>query len=160
MKRADSKQTDFVRTTAVQMHRMIYLMDKSAERVLQDSLNLTFSKYFVLSQIVNDCHCQRDIAGLLGVTPAAISRHVAQLISDGLLERVPHEDDRRYGFVRATERGIKIHAQASQALDEFFSSRLQAIPDAEKADFAASIVRMAKCFEDCNQTMTNKEEYR
>jgi DNA-binding MarR family transcriptional regulator len=46
-----------------------------------------------------------ELAGAEGVTPPTMTRLVAGMVSDGLVERLPDETDRRVVRVAASERG-------------------------------------------------------
>lgn len=145
IERETTKQ-NFSHTTAMHLHRVTYMMDKLGERVLQDNHSLTLSQFFVLMQMIEKPVCQRELASGIGVTPAAISRHVAVLMKRGYLQRTPHESDRRYGYVEVTAAGQTAFRDAEKSLDAFFTQKYGALSSAEKADIDRALGRLMGCF--------------
>lgn len=137
---------DFAHATAVHLHRVTYMMDKLGERVLQDKHSLTLSQFFLLMQMTEQRVCQRELADALSVTPAAISRHVAVLMKRGYLERLPHESDRRYGYVALTPAGRTAFHNAEKSLNAFFTDKYSQLSAREKAEIGRSLNRLMDCF--------------
>lgn len=122
------------------------MMDKLGERVLQDKHDLTLSQFFVLAQMVNGRQCQRELADGLGVTPAAISRHVSVLMKRGYLERTPHDADKRYGFVEVSAAGRDVYRDAAKSLTAFFDDKYRNLTDEQKQRIDQSLSDLADCF--------------
>ncbi|WP_117213134.1 MarR family winged helix-turn-helix transcriptional regulator [Allorhizocola rhizosphaerae] len=87
------------------------------ERALQDGHGLSLSEFETLDRLIDaDCEKRRmqDLAADMYLSQSALSRAVARLEKSGLVHRALCEADRRGVFVRATEAGIRRHAEARQ----------------------------------------------
>lgn len=134
------------------LHRTTFLLDKAAERVLQEELHITLSQFFVLMQLAEERLCQRELATALGVTPAAVSRHVAQLTDLGYVSREANESDRRFGYVTITPVGHEAYGRARGVLKCFFAERYATVSTSEQAAIKQALQRLMGCFEDCGNT--------
>lgn len=137
----------FTHQSAMQLHRTLYLMDKQAERVLQDRHSLTLSQFFVLAQLVRSQLCQRELAEAIGITPAAISRHVGLLVRLGLLDRQAHDSDKRFELIVITEQGRREFEAAAADLDDFFEARYKSLKPAQKQQIMDSIGSLMGCYD-------------
>jgi DNA-binding MarR family transcriptional regulator len=85
------------------------------ERALQDEHGLTLSEFEILDRLVTlDCEKRRmqDLAATMYLSQSALSRAVARLERNGLVERAMCQDDRRGVFVGVTEAGLARHTEA------------------------------------------------
>lgn len=85
------------------------------EKELQAGHGLGLSEFEVLDRLVErDRGSSRmsELATTVHLSQSALSRTVARLEQDGLVERGMCEDDRRAIFVCVTDVGRKLHAQA------------------------------------------------
>lgn len=82
-----------------------------------------------------------DLAQRVDMDKAGVSRHVAQLVELGLLERRPDPDDRRAQLLVATPLAEDRVAAMRRARSARFGERLSAWSDAELADFADHLAR-------------------
>src|SRR5258705_7625733 len=85
------------------------------ERELQDSHGLTMSEFETLDRLIAvDCDKRRmqDLAANMYLSQSALSRTVARLEKNGLVERALCEADRRGVFVAITDAGLQRHAEA------------------------------------------------
>ncbi|WP_239003743.1 MarR family winged helix-turn-helix transcriptional regulator [Nocardia panacis] len=85
------------------------------EKELQGKHHLGLSEFETLDRLVDaDCHNYRmsDLAGDIYLSQSALSRAVARLERDGLVERNMCSEDRRAVFVCVTERGRQVYEQA------------------------------------------------
>lgn len=89
--------------------RLLALAHKSVQASLDRQLVSTgssFHTWLVLRQV--DRHpgaSQRELAATVGVEGPTLTHHLDRLVTDGLVERVPHARDRRAWTVRLTETG-------------------------------------------------------
>src|SRR4051794_23257512 len=85
------------------------------EKALQDEHQLGLSEFETLERVV-DANCGQyrmsDLAGDIHLSQSALSRTVARLERDGLVERSMCLDDRRAMFVCLTDQGRRVHAEA------------------------------------------------
>jgi DNA-binding MarR family transcriptional regulator len=92
-------------------HRVSCVLD----RALQSEHGISGSEFAVLEQLAeaNDCSLRlHELGEHVHVTQSALSRLVARLESDGLLERAMCADDRRSVFARLTPAGRELYRQA------------------------------------------------
>jgi DNA-binding MarR family transcriptional regulator len=85
------------------------------DRTLQDSHGISASEFAVLEQLAgaDDCsYKMHDLGEHVHVTQSALSRLVARLEADGLVERVMCTDDRRSVFARLTPAGLDLYKVA------------------------------------------------
>ena len=85
------------------------------ERDLQDLHGLTMSEYETLDRLMAaDCEKRRmqDLATDMYLSQSALSRTVARLEKEGLVERTLCEADRRGVYERPTRAGVRRHTRA------------------------------------------------
>jgi len=85
------------------------------EKALQEQHQIGLSEFETLDRLV-DANCGKyrmsDLAGDIYLSQSALSRAVARLELDGLVERSMCDDDRRAVFVGLTEQGKRLHERA------------------------------------------------
>jgi DNA-binding MarR family transcriptional regulator len=93
-------------------HRLTCVLD----RALQGTHGISGSEFAVLEQLAESRpdHSLRmhELGEHAHVTQSALSRLVARLEADGLVERVMCTDDRRSVFTRLTPDGLKLYRAA------------------------------------------------
>lgn len=142
----------FNRSTAKLLHRATYLMDKAVERILQEKVGIGLSQFLTLMQMSGKQQCQRELAGALGVTPAAISRQVANMVKRGMLEKLEHEHDRRFEFLVLTAKGKRLLDRATTALEKEFTGRYEHLTEADKQGIHEALSKLMHCYESESQT--------
>jgi len=85
-----------------------------------------------------------DLAKAEQVRPPTITRLVATLEADGLVERVSAPDDRRVVRVQATARGAKLLQEGRQRRVASLAASLKALPSSERAAIARAVPVMEK----------------
>ncbi|MFB9745191.1 MarR family winged helix-turn-helix transcriptional regulator [Pseudonocardia sulfidoxydans] len=85
-----------------------------------------------------------DIARDLGLTVPTVSRHVAQLLERGLLERVSTTADRRTTVVRLSARGRAVRSQLRRAWVDILGLATQDWADDERRAFEDLFARFAQ----------------
>lgn len=141
------KQECFSYTSALQLRKIMYQMDKMAERALAEEHQLTLSQFFVLAKIHGGEPCQRDLADSLGITPAAVSRHIATLTELGYVAKTPGETDRRFDSLQLTPTGQTIFRAASKSIDKFFSEQSQSVTHDQYTQISAALAALSCCFD-------------
>lgn len=85
------------------------------EKALQHEHQIGLSEFETLDRLV-DADCQKyrmaDLAGDIYLSQSALSRAVARLERDGLVERLMCEMDRRALYVHLTDKGRAVHEAA------------------------------------------------
>lgn len=143
----------FSRMTAKMLHRTTFMMDKMIERTLQSEAGITLSQFLMLMQMGGGEQCQRELAAALGVTPAAVSRQVSQLVAQGFIKRLPHEHDRRFEFLILTTKGKRTHERATKALEAEFSQVYQNLTPSERQAIHGGLTALIACYEAHNEHM-------
>src|SRR4051812_25878822 len=85
-----------------------------------------------------------DLAQAEQVRPPTISRLVAALEEDGLVERITASDDRRVVHVKATARGAKLLQEGRQRRVASLAAALRALPSGERAAISRAVPAMEK----------------
>ena len=85
-----------------------------------------------------------DLARAEQVRPPTITRLVAALEADGLVERVTDADDRRVARVKATVRGARLLQEGRQRRVASLAAALRALPAGERATIARAVPAMEK----------------
>ena len=88
-----------------------------------------------------------ELAEAERVRPPTITKIVAKLEADGLVQRTPHPTDRRQVILAPTERGREALRQARQAREAWLAKRLAELTPEERAtllEAAAILERMAR----------------
>jgi DNA-binding MarR family transcriptional regulator len=85
------------------------------EKALEGEHQIGLSEFETLDRLV-DAHCSKyrmsELATDTHLSQSALSRAVARLERDGLVERSMCPDDRRAMFVRLTDKGRRVHRKA------------------------------------------------
>jgi DNA-binding MarR family transcriptional regulator len=92
-------------------HRVSCVLD----RALQSEHGITGSEFAILEQLAeaHDCSLKlHDLGEHAHVTQSALSRLVARLEADGLVERAMCVEDRRSVYARLTEAGRELYRNA------------------------------------------------
>ena len=85
-----------------------------------------------------------DLAQAEQVRPPTITRLVAALEEDGLVERVSAPDDRRVVRVKATARGARLLQEGRQRRVASLAAALRALPAGERAAIARAVPAMER----------------
>jgi len=101
------------------------------ERALHDGHDLTMGEFETLDRLV-DANCEdrrmQDLAADMYLSQSALSRTVARLEKSGLVARSLCEADRRGVFVKVTEVGLQVHAEARTTQRATLAKHLSADP--------------------------------
>ncbi len=120
-------------------HR-IYLLGQAlgaaAESLLRAALDIGFSDYLALHQIgARSRPWQSEIAALIGVTDAGMSRIVTRLVVDGLVRAEADPTNRRRAVLALTAKGAEVAKAAGAMLEARFGAKAGTVAGPE--DMAA-----------------------
>ncbi|NBV77204.1 MarR family transcriptional regulator [bacterium] len=105
-----------------ELHMLYHLLSKHLEKRFARDAELSFSQFWIvhcLCSCAHDArHSQNDIARMLFVTEATISRHLDTLVRRGILKRSVEKQNKRKHDIRITEKGEKWYQKAQQILDD------------------------------------------
>lgn len=124
-------------------HKMVYAVDRGADRLLKERFNASFSQFMVLMAI--DCctkPSQQDIAQFMDLTPAAVSRQIDALVKSGSISRKPDPENRRSHMIALTPKGKSRMIEMKQVLLSSFASSVD-IPDSELTQASELLEKVA-----------------
>jgi len=100
----------FRQSTAYQLHVLVRLLDKAADKIILRYSDLTYSQFLILVHLQQGEQkiSQKALAMILQVTEAAISRQVEVLRQKSYLTRLPEKSDRRKHVIKITVEGQKV----------------------------------------------------
>lgn len=109
------------------LHRLVALLDRGAEKILQSQLGVSYRRCLFLVVIQEDGPLtQHELAVCLGYTDPAVSTMLVELSKDGLVSISPSPEHKRKRIVTLSPQGLKIVAAARQILDQHFAQLLDA----------------------------------
>ncbi|HJP79686.1 MAG TPA: MarR family transcriptional regulator [Pseudonocardiaceae bacterium] len=105
------------------------------DRTLRDRHDLGFSEFEVLEQLVetpatceSSARRMQELGDRVQLSQSALSRVVARLERDGLVQRTMCADDRRGIYVMLTDEGRRRHAEAVGTHREVLAANLTQLP--------------------------------
>jgi DNA-binding MarR family transcriptional regulator len=117
------------------LHARYALLSCALDRALGE-YGLGVSDFEVLDRLVASSTKLRvqELASVVHLSQSALSRVVARLERDGLVERAMCPDDRRGIFVQLTDAGRARHAEASPTRQQVLSEHLAAPDQSDQSD--------------------------
>lgn len=94
-----------------------------------------------------------DIVAILRYDPATVSRALARLEEKGMVEKTPHETDRRAFTVGLTEDGLKLATEFSEKSAKVYEFLDEMIGDRIAKDSRDMFMRIAQIIRDRTQAM-------
>lgn len=131
------------RDISYNLHKLVFLLDKISEQVLQAHLHMTFSQFRILMAI--DCKeyiTQKDIAGYWDMTDAAVSRQVEMLMDKKLIFREENTENRRQHILSLTALGKKSLGKAYNVLESKYEEIFSIIDQRERKIIAEGIQKL------------------
>jgi DNA-binding MarR family transcriptional regulator len=112
--------SDPVIALSYRLHKLVYVMDKVADSLLQKQLDIGFSQFMILMALSRETEItQKNLTQFLNMTPGAISRQVDQMHRKGLITREVNAENRREHMVALTEEGSSTLEEAYDILKRF-----------------------------------------
>ena len=113
--------------------KLVTMVERAFERRLQTELGIGTTLYLVLSVVQEQPGSlnQRDVAELLGTTPATISRQLEVGTGSGLLLVTVSHASRRANDVSLTAAGVRAVERADEIIVEESGRLWSSIPDHE-----------------------------
>jgi DNA-binding MarR family transcriptional regulator len=112
---------------AYALHALVAVLDRAADRILQERLGISFNRYLTLLTLQRlGTATQRELATELGVSEPSVSRSVPALTDAGFLTvtSVLGEGNRRR--VELTAVGEKLVDEAAEVLEDAFAQVMTA----------------------------------
>ena len=114
---------DRLQQPAYALHALVAVLDRAADRILQERLGISFNRYLTLLTLQRlGTATQRELAAELQVSEPSVSRSVPALVEAGYLDvtSVAGEGNRRR--VELTTLGDKLVNEAADVLEAAFAS--------------------------------------
>jgi DNA-binding MarR family transcriptional regulator len=103
---------------ATALHEVVGLLDRSGGRILQQESGVSFRQFYLVSALARLGPCtQRELAGFVGHSDAAVSRMLVTLAASGLVSIEVDPADRRRRTVSLTPSGTALAASSDALLD-------------------------------------------
>jgi DNA-binding MarR family transcriptional regulator len=94
------------------------VLDQDRKVAVSEALGLSFARVRALRRLATQPHTLRALAEGLGADPPYVTLMVDDLEERGLVQRMPHPEDRRAKLVELTAAGRAAAARADAILDE------------------------------------------
>jgi DNA-binding MarR family transcriptional regulator len=134
------------------LHEMITIMDHMAHDMLKQRYGISFRKFYVLAVLAScEPSTQAFLAECMGQSPAAISKSVAVLESEGYIEVNDDPTHGRKNLVSLTEKGKQLVRDAEVFLEATFLEKLT-LTENELTEYLRITIKMR------DQLFTHKTE--
>lgn len=126
-------------------HKAVFVIDKIADKILQDNLNLTYSQFRILAAIKrNPDVSQKDIADYLDMTEAAVSRQIEFVVKREFVKKTENKKNRRQSVLALTSLGINQLQKAFKTLDAKFEEVFGVINPKEREVLSTAFSKLLK----------------
>ncbi len=156
---------DVVEAIGTALGRLHHLRDRTIAQVTAlDRMALEPSAYVLLSTLISSGPLRSGaLADELMMDPSTVSRHVAQLVSRGLIERQADPSDGRVSLLAATDTGRAKALRIRKRRNANLGSIVADWPEAERAEFARLLAKFVDGYETRRPAMlsailTDKEQ--
>lgn len=127
------------------LQKIGFVLEKFADQILQDEINLTHSQFRVLMAIEHKTVCQRDIAEYWNMTDAAVSRQIESLINSKLIHKKENPENRRQHALVLTAKGKAKLEKGMQLIDKKYQEMYQTVPKKDQKIVEDSLKKMLDC---------------
>lgn len=125
---------------AAKIHKITWLLDREADRLLRERLTLSFPQFGILMAIRHHpAITQKTIADAHGQTEGAISKRINDLVKRRLVVRGQNPDSRREYRLSLTAAGERHFHQAIELLDKELAARFTSLSRLRQRHFDRSL---------------------
>ena len=104
--------------TSLLLHRIVYALDRAADRLLREGVGISHGRAALLRAIaVGGRKNQHELARVLGHTDPAVTAMIKELAAAGMVEDTPDPQNGRRRIVTLTRAGADVVARATAILD-------------------------------------------
>lgn len=126
-------------------HKAVFVIDKIADKILQDNLNLTYSQFRILAAIrKNPDVSQKNIADFLDMTESAVSRQMEFVVDREFVKKTENKKNRRQHVLALTTSGKDQLQKAFKTLDAKFEEVFDVINQDEREVLASAFAKLLK----------------
>jgi DNA-binding MarR family transcriptional regulator len=119
------------------------VLDHDRKAAVSEALGLSFGRVRALRQLATEPLTLRALAERLAADPPYVTLMVDDLEERGLVQRMPHPEDRRSKLVQLTAAGRAVAARADAILDEP-PAALRDVPAEDLAALLRVLERLAR----------------
>ena len=113
---------DRLKQPAYALHALVAVLDRAADRILQERLGISFNRYLTLLTLQRlGTATQRELATELGVSDPSVSRSVPPLTEAGFLTATSVAGGGNRRRVELTAVGEKLVDEAADVLEDAFA---------------------------------------
>jgi DNA-binding MarR family transcriptional regulator len=106
-----------------------------------EELDLSLTQMKLLVQLEEgDTESVSSLGGCIGLSPAASSRAVDQLVRRGLIDRVESPEDRRARLLHLSDQGREVLAQVTRARIIGVEQFIATVPDEQREALSAALL--------------------
>lgn len=107
----------------VRLHKIVFILDRRAHQLIRDRLGLAYSQFMIIMALKHRGRIsQVHLAEASGLTAAAISRKVNDLVIKGFVRDQVNPRNRRQHVLTLTPAGERAAGKAQEALGGAFDS--------------------------------------
>jgi DNA-binding MarR family transcriptional regulator len=135
--------TNPTRDAGMKIRKLGFLMDRLADQTLRESANLSFAQFRILRMLMHaGALSQKAIASWHGLTDAAVSRQVDDLVKEKLVIRQINPANRREHILMLTPTGTRQAEKAKLVLGKKFNGLFSVLPVRERRQLETSLERL------------------
>ncbi|MEW2544943.1 MarR family transcriptional regulator [Streptomyces sp. NPDC047002] len=155
----DSTRPDPTARLAEGMERLMHLFLKARQHMLDKARNdVDWSTFLLMGAVVAQGPLRvKELAELVQSDPSTVSRHVAQLVRDGFLERHADAVDGRASLLTATAKARDAVDERKQRRNRHYEQMLHSWDDAERGRLATLLDRFADDFQTYKTSLADSD---
>lgn len=119
-------------TIAHRLHKVVFLMNKIEDKILQENFNLPLTQFRILMSIADKTGCQSRIAEQWGISDAAISKQIDALMANRYIQRQENPENRRQYTLVLTPKGKLLFNSARKKIEKEYDSTYKGLSPTEK----------------------------
>ena len=132
-----------MRTTIQPALQLVFILDKTIDRLLVEKLDVSLSQFKILMALKHSPNAsQRTIAKFWDMTEASVSRQANILLSKKLIQKVKNPTSKREYILRKTRAGKAQIRRAINLIDSKLENLFQNIGREERTRLAVSLNHM------------------
>lgn len=130
-------------STTHKIHKLVFLLDRIAEQMIQAQLGISFSQFLILMGIIkHKGPSQRDVSMFMNITEGAVSRQIEHLHERKFIVRKQQKGNRRKHILEVTPQGKEVYEKAVQLLDEKLDSLYETFSPEEETVLDSLVGRL------------------
>jgi DNA-binding MarR family transcriptional regulator len=119
-------------------------------RSAMDSMSkeeVTVPQFRILASIFRGRNVACDIAKHQGISQAAMSKMIDNLVAKGFVDREPNENDRRHFHLVLTSAGDSFFKKARKSAQAHLKEQISHLEEADRRDLEKGLIALEKLFQ-------------